>query len=900
MAGSGLGKKVPANLRERAEAAREGSPRVRFAPRASRTRHFGARVVRTPGAEDVLRQLDAEGRICLDHFAADDGRFLVVLSLREIRLLREHGLSVDIGRELLTRDARAEIDAIPGPDGSPAVDVLATGFTTAYLDAAQVASRITALAAAHPSICHLSTLPHNTAGYDGSVSALAGPSPVQLLRITNTPSTQSKPGVLLVCGTHAREWINPLIAIEFASQLANNYAPGSTDPEVVAINRIVEQCDVLIVPVLNPDGLNYSIHDSAGWRKNRSHAAGATCPGIDNNRNYEVYFGGAGSSASPCDDSYHGAAAFSEAENRDVRHILEQHPNILTGVDSHSFGQAIFRPGPAGGTYISSLPVSAADHAIYTALENTARSAIAAVNGVTYSTGSTSNHAGTSDEYMFFGHRVFGFDFECALDFQPSFALAQSAVQEVTAGLRALATATIDLTTTTPAPSRVVQCIDRSGSMVAFGYVDSARANARRFIDMMSLGDSVAVVSFGDPSPDPAATPPAMRATTELPLTLIDDPGDYSAARASVDGITFNGWTPIGAGLQRSADLLAGSPSPRAVLLISDGYQNRAPIVADVLATFPAGLRVFTIALGAAADVALLQSIATSTGGQFFSSPTALDLHEIYNQIRSDMTDDGLVLNETGQDDSVLNNAGFNNVEQDGAVGGGFHVAEVEIGAERLLISLSLHTKPRSSKRRKQPLVEVFSPFGRRVRADDWGVKIVERADYALVEITRPAPGGWEIRPRAGVGAHTVAAFVKSPLALRTTLAPGKNKIELSVGAAFEDRPLALHSGFARLADVPLPPPSWLSKQRRAGIGWSDTLRPVSAGFELHAKPVAVERLPLRRAAAAAAADGEVGAGDRLAIATTGRAPRTAKLHIDGKLPGGAPFTRVVTRTLSG
>lgn len=868
-------------------AVREGSPRARLErPPPTGEKYFGARVKRAPGVAEVLRELDAEGRVCLDHFATGKQAFTVVLSQTEIQVLREHGLSVDLGDELLTRDVRADA-AVPSrtaaPDTSASPDVLATGFTTAYLDAAQVAARITALAAAHPAICHLSILPETTVGYDGAVTALGGPAPVQLLRITNTPGTHGKPGMLLVCGTHAREWINPLIAIEFATQLATNYSPGGTDPDVVTINRIVEQCDVFIVPVLNPDGLNYSIHDAAGWRKNRNPVDSAACPGIDNNRNYEVYFGGAGSSAAPCSDSYRGSAAFSEAENRNLRHILEQYPNILTGVDSHSFGQAIFRPGPGGGSYIASLPVSAGDHAIYTALENTVRSAIAAVNGVTYSTGTTSNHAGTSDEYMFFGHRVFGFDFECALDFQPPFTTAQAAIGEVVAGLRALATATVDLTTTTSSTVRVVQCIDRSGSMVAFGYVAPARANARRFIDMMSLGDSVAVVSFGDPSFDPAVTPPALRATTELPLTQIDDPGDFAVARASVDAITFNGWTPIGAGLRRSADLLAGSPAPRGVLLISDGYENRAPMVADVLATFPGDLRVYTIALGGVADIPLLQSIASGTGGEFFASPTALQLHEIYNQIRSDMTDDGLVLNDTvaTTDDA-----------------GGVHTAEVEHGADKLLISVSLHDRPSAGQKRRIPLIKVFSPFGRRVAAGDWGVKIVERPDYALMEITRPAPGAWRICPRADLGVHTAAAFVTSPLTTRTTREMRRRYVELNVDAVFEDRPLELQSGFARLMSVPKSPAGWLKKQRRAGPGWTDAVKPPAVGIEPHAKSVRAEPVPLRRAPGTSL-DGSVApANDRLAISGPRGEIQIAKLRVEGTLPGGAPFRRVFTRTL--
>jgi hypothetical protein len=133
-----------------------------------------------------------------------------------------------------------------------------------------------------------------------------------------------------------------------------------------------------------------------------------------------VYFGGAVSSSTACSEAFHGASSFSEAENRSIRHILEQFPNVLVGVDAHSFGEKILRPSPVGGPLIASLSVSAADDAIYDGLEGDLFNAIQAVNGVSYSTGSTSNHAGTSDEYMFFAHRVFGFNTECATSFQPA------------------------------------------------------------------------------------------------------------------------------------------------------------------------------------------------------------------------------------------------------------------------------------------------------------------------------------------------------------------------------------------------------------------------------------------------------------------------------------------------
>jgi hypothetical protein len=430
------------------------------------------------------------------------------------------------------------------------------------------------------------------------------------------------------------------------------------------------------------------------------------------------------------------------------------------------------------------------------------------------------------------------------------------------AGLRALALAMLDLTLTTPAPLQVAQCLDRTGSMVALGYEAAARANAKRFVDLMSLGDSTAIVSFADPSPVPGATPLADLSRIEVPLTLLDDPGDASAARAAIDAIAFGGWTPIGAGLQRAADVLAGAASPRAVLLVSDGYNNRDPSALSTLATWPADLRVFTVALGPTADAALLQQIATQTGGVFQASPTALDLHLVYNQMRADMSDEGLVLN--------LANAS-------GKQEGGYD-ADVEPAADWLTITVS-------TLGRRPPDFSIHSPSGRAVRPDDFAVHASRGDGYAVVRIARPAPGRWKVRMGQRAPAHVVAAFVTSPLRARITLPkrwkPGM-EAKPGVQLSFEGRRLApprLQLQARTVANFALP-----EEWRRAAAG-----KPVDDGVARSAQA--------RVEAHAARLRQKLDQGERPAEARP-----LARLEIEmmGQLPGGAPFRRVAIRTMSG
>lgn len=817
---------------------------------------FHCRVEATAAATAILKYLDAAGIVTADHSTLAKGEYSLTLTDAEIKALKDHGLKVKRGEKLRTRNDRDDAGNGEGPQFD-----LVSGFVTGYMDGVEVASRISSIAAAFPALCSVITLPFTTSGYDGALPGAAGPATVRALRITDNPGIRSRPGFLLIGGTHAREWMNPLIAIEFAEQLLHNVDPASVDPEVIATTRLVTEGDIIIVPVMNPDGLTFSIHDDAGWRKNRRPNAGSpACPGVDNNRNYEVYFGGAGSSASACSESFRGGNAFSESEGNNIRWLLEEFPNILVGVDAHSFGEQILRPGPTGGSFISSLPVSPEDDAIYTGLETTLRNAIASVNGNTYSVGSTSNHAGTSDEYMFFAHRVFGFNTECGTSFQPPWADALPIINEVVTGLRALAVATLDLVLTTPTPLRLVQCIDRTGSMVAFGYEGTARTNAKRFVDLMSLGDSTGIVSFADPSPHPAATPVVNRSQEEFPLTLLNDPGDAGAARAAIDAISFGGWTPIGSGLQRSASMLTGAAAPRAILLISDGYENRDPSVSSVLSTFPSDLRVFTIALGPAADAMLLLQIATQTGGIFQSSPTALDLHLIYNQMRADITDEGLALNDeipSGEEEYE-------------------NTALVEPSADWLTIGVS-------SIDRGAPSVTVLSPAGRVVSPNDFGVRVVHGEGYTLYRMARPSPGKWRICVTKMKSAGAIAAFVNSPLRVKVSFPRRmKSNAELvaDVRASFGRAQIGAPRRSVKLSTMPSIVFPKEEVYTAAAAGWSDALpREALASFAAGIKPVrqstcAIERIRVRKGIS------------------------RMTLELDGELPGGAPFRRVVLRTL--
>ncbi len=314
-------------------------------------------------------------------------------------------------------------------------------FVSKFPNPLEVDATFAALAEEHADFCRLEQLPYESHGYHGQRVEARGRHPMKVLRITAPGGPAEKPAVLLMRSHHAREWINAVAIVETARQLLENYRPDDADPRVRRVVSILDNTEVMIIPEGNPDGARLSFFDTGHrmWRKNLRPAGEANCPGVDCNRNYPRYWGDPGSSGQPCSDTYRGPAALSEPESANIAQLTERHRSIIFAIDSHSHGQAMFRPTKSGGRFIPALPVPEEDELVYENLEAAMNRSIRRIQGVNYSTGTTSNHAGTTDEFFFFERQIFGFDLECGRHFQPPFDEANLAALEVAEAVKALA-----------------------------------------------------------------------------------------------------------------------------------------------------------------------------------------------------------------------------------------------------------------------------------------------------------------------------------------------------------------------------------------------------------------------------------------------------------------------------
>jgi len=145
--------------------------------------------------------------------------------------------------------------------------------------------------------------------------------------------TKAGPGAPIAwieAGIHAREWIASATATFMINELVNNYEKNKD---------IVDNLNIHIIPMANPDGYEYSRTSDRLWRKNRKRNSNG-CYGIDLNRNWGFHWGESGVSNNPCSDVYCGPNAFSEEESTNIKNYVESlNPTPVLGHCIHSYSQ---------------------------------------------------------------------------------------------------------------------------------------------------------------------------------------------------------------------------------------------------------------------------------------------------------------------------------------------------------------------------------------------------------------------------------------------------------------------------------------------------------------------------------------------------------------------------------
>jgi murein tripeptide amidase MpaA len=152
---------------------------------------------------------------------------------------------------------------------------------------------------------------------------------------SNVAQDLNKPTALLVSCHHAREIVTPVIALYAIEQLSSNYG---TNP---LITSLVDEYEIWIAPVWNPDGYEHVFNVNNMWRKNRQYFPSSASYGVDLNRNYNFgWYGGCSGSTDPFSETYKGPSPSSEFETKTMEAFtFDRH--FAKVLDYHSYGKEI-------------------------------------------------------------------------------------------------------------------------------------------------------------------------------------------------------------------------------------------------------------------------------------------------------------------------------------------------------------------------------------------------------------------------------------------------------------------------------------------------------------------------------------------------------------------------------
>ena len=365
----------------------------------------------TPAARDAL---DATGVDQTEH-TRDGLQDVLLHDSADAAKLRRAGLSYEvIVPDVVKAGRQARAAAAPG-DGTS----VPSGRTD-YRRLPDYQEDMKRLVRENPTLVKPITLPNKT---------LEGRA-VEGIEITRNVDAQDGKPVFFQMGVHhAREWPSGEHAIEWAFEMVNGMK--REDPRVTAL---LDKARIIVVPIVNVDGFNLSresqpdvnvgpiglvleAYANTGFAYKRRNCriqdlatpAPGVCgakenrtKGVDNNRNYGGFWGGPGASNSTTNDTYRGAAPFSEPETQNVRAVVSSR-QVTTLITNHTYSDLVLRPP---GLRAQGDPP---DEPVYKALGD----AMAKENG--YSSEKSwelYDTTGTTEDWSYYATGGLGFTFE--------------------------------------------------------------------------------------------------------------------------------------------------------------------------------------------------------------------------------------------------------------------------------------------------------------------------------------------------------------------------------------------------------------------------------------------------------------------------------------------------------
>ncbi|MCX5791393.1 MAG: M14 family metallopeptidase [Elusimicrobia bacterium] len=220
---------------------------------------------------------------------------------------------------------------IPVMDYLSAVNKDFPAADAAYHNYAETTSLLKDMASKNPDIASVFSIGKTTEGRD-----------IWCLRINSSAKgaavKSEKPGAFFLGNVHAREHLADEVPLLFAAWLMDHRKDAD-------IKKYIDTLDIYIVPMGNPDGVEYDIKTGKyqSHRKNTRINPDKSV-GVDLNRNFDSWWCQQGASHSAWADTYCGPSAFSEPESKALKAFMEARKNLKTHISYHSYASEILYP----------------------------------------------------------------------------------------------------------------------------------------------------------------------------------------------------------------------------------------------------------------------------------------------------------------------------------------------------------------------------------------------------------------------------------------------------------------------------------------------------------------------------------------------------------------------------
>jgi murein tripeptide amidase MpaA len=270
--------------------------------------------IESNNAQNIASMLFENGYDVLRN-SITESNFELIVNPYEFNLLKNQGYNpilIDKGRPFYDIQQERFNQAFDVPPG--------------YLDLSEIIEQMNSTESEYPEICKVYDI---TEEYD--VSPTYEGRHIYAMKISdNVEEDEDEPNFLMVSCHHAREIITPVIALYSIEQLTSNYG---ADP---SITSAVDDYEIWISPVWNPDGYEYCYYVDNWWRKNRFPP-----DGIDLNRNYPFgWNSGCSGSTDPYSETYKGSSPASEVETLTMMEFTNDR-HFAKVIDYHSYGSEV-------------------------------------------------------------------------------------------------------------------------------------------------------------------------------------------------------------------------------------------------------------------------------------------------------------------------------------------------------------------------------------------------------------------------------------------------------------------------------------------------------------------------------------------------------------------------------